>query len=268
MKKNLNHEFLVVDDNREAAQSFAEYITACLKIPATFESDLDNVLDLVRHGHIKVVILDQRMPIISGTELYKKIHYINPYIKAIMLTGEAERDEVAEAFRIGYIDYIEKSNIQDLPTRVLIAYTKYQTELYENSDLKDLIPIRVWNPLRNCGFLISYDICSFQKVTSEYLFENKWRSTLELDASEKEFEDTYEFTKDIILQDNSEFNSLLKSSLSIIGLSKIKTEISSAITNHLGITYKCTLKKKKKVKTTYKLQDGVEKGKQVVKKNL
>lgn len=266
MEKNLRPEILVVDDDIEAAQSFAEYITVCLKISATFESDIENVIELIKQGGIKVVILDQRMPTMSGTELYKKIQEFNPYIKAIMLTGEADRNEVAKALEMGYVSYLEKNNIQALPTRVLIAYTKYQTELYKNSDLKDFIPVKVWNPLKNCGYLTSYDISSFQEITPEYVFEDKWRPTLELDAAEKEVEDTYEFTKDIILQENTEFRSSLKSALSIIDLSKIKTEINSAITNHLGMTHKWTLRKKKKIKTIYRLQDGVEKGKQAVKK--
>lgn len=266
MEKNLKPEILVIDDNTEAAKSFAEYITACLKITATFESNLENVIELIKQGGIKVVILDQRMPTISGTELYKGIQEINPHIKAVMLTGEADRNEVAQALEMGYVSYLEKNNIQELPSVALIAYTKYQTELYKNSDLKYFIPIRVWNPFKNCVYLISYSISSFKEVNKEYIFEDKWRTTLELEAAEKEVEDTCDFATEIILQEDTKISSSLKSSLSLIDISKIKTEINSAITSHLGITHKWTLKKRKKVKTTYRLQEGVESGKQAIKK--
>lgn len=266
MKKNLRPEFLVVDDNFEAAKSFAEYITACLKISATFESNLDNVIELIKQGGIKVVILDQRMPTMSGTELYKKIQAINPYIKAVMLTGEADRNEVAKALEMGYVCYLEKNNIQELPNVALIAYTQYQIGLCCIADNKESITIKILNPLKNNWYLNSYSISSFKEVNKEYIFEDKWRTTLELEAAEKEVEDMCDFATEIILQEDTKISSSLKSSLSLIDISKIKTEINSAITSHLGITHKWTLKKRKKVKTTYRLQEGVESGKQAIKK--
>ena len=78
MNKEAHVEILVVDDNLEAAKSFAELIEASLQIRTLPESNPDEVLDKVRNENIKVVVLDQRMPRISGTELYKKITFNSP----------------------------------------------------------------------------------------------------------------------------------------------------------------------------------------------
>ena len=36
-----------------------------------------------RTGTVKVAVLDERMPDMNGTDLFKKIHQINPKIKAV-----------------------------------------------------------------------------------------------------------------------------------------------------------------------------------------
>lgn len=266
MRRNKIAEILVVDDNLEAARSFAEYITTRLKICAKYESNLSKVLEIVRLGTIKVIILDQRMPDMSGTELYKKIHEINPYIKAIMLTGEADRGEVAEALSMGYVGYLEKNDVQSLPEQALIAYTKYQTELCSRLDEDNAIPIKIWNPLKNRMFLTKYEICSLQEMEQEYIFEDKWKTTLELEAAEKEVDDIYDFSTEIILQEDARVNSSLNSVLSLKYVSSFKAEINNAITHYLGETHKWSLRKSKRVKTIYRLQDGVEEGKRAIKK--
>lgn len=56
---------IVVDDDNDAAKTFAELIEARLKIPVHPESNPDTVLQIVKMQEIKVVVLDQRMPNMS-----------------------------------------------------------------------------------------------------------------------------------------------------------------------------------------------------------
>lgn len=263
MKKNNIPEILVVDDDLEAAQNFAEYIKVRLKIPTIAESDLKEAFHVVQQGTIKVVVLDQKMKESSGTDLYKKIHQFNPYIKAIMLTGEADRNEVAEAMTMGYVGYLDKNNIQQLPNTVIVAYTKYQIDLCSNSNDMDPIPIKVWNPLKS---FVRYEICSIKTLNSEYIFEDKWKTVLELEAAEKEVEEVCELTKEVIIQKDTTESDKLTVSLPSIDISGIKSEIDVAVTKYLGETHKWNFKKNKKIKNVYRLQDGVEEGKKAIKK--
>ena len=73
-------EILVVDDDNAAAQSFAELISSKLKIATSASSDPDEVLTIIRTGSVKVVVLDEIMPQMNGTELFLKIRKINPHI--------------------------------------------------------------------------------------------------------------------------------------------------------------------------------------------
>ena len=102
---------IVVDDDADAAKAFAELIAAKLHIPVHSEANPDEVLQIVRQHETKVVVLDQRMPNMNGTELYKRIKEINPFVIALMLTGEADRQEVADAIsKLKYYDYIDKKD--------------------------------------------------------------------------------------------------------------------------------------------------------------
>lgn len=57
---------------------------------------------------IQVVLLDQRMPDISGEELLARLKGINPLLKAIMITAYASVDIAVEVMKLGAVDFLEK----------------------------------------------------------------------------------------------------------------------------------------------------------------
>ena len=263
MNKENHVEILVVDDNLEAAKSFAELIEASLQIHTLPESDPEEVLDMVRNENIKVVVLDQRMPKISGTELYKKITYINPFVKAIMLTGEADRKEVAEAINtLKYVGFLEKSEIDSLQSKVIIAYAKYEEEVFRDSIQKK--HLWVFNPFKNRFFTIRYDICSIKQVNKHYIFPDRWQTRLVLDCEEKEEEETIEFENEIIISSDIELKDTFSSTFDI--LPSFKTSIDTAISQKYGLKTKVNRKKKRVEKKKYVLQDNTESDKTPEKK--
>ena len=76
-------EIIVVDDNLQAAQDFARLITLKTKLEAVAFDDPNEVIEKIKSLPIKVVVLDQRMPQKTGTELFKEILKIDTNIKAI-----------------------------------------------------------------------------------------------------------------------------------------------------------------------------------------
>ena len=263
MNKENHVEILVVDDNLEAAKSFAELIEASLQIHTLPESDPEEVLDMVRNENIKVVVLDQRMPKISGTELYKKITYINPFVKAIMLTGEADRKEVAEAINtLKYVGFLEKSEIDSLQSKVIIAYAKYEEEVFRDSMQKK--HLWVFNPFKNRFYTIRYDICSIKQVNKHFIFPDRWQTRLVLDCEEKEEEETIEFENEIIISSDIELKDTFSSTFDI--LPSFKTSIDTAISQKYGLKTKVNRKKKRVEKKKYVLQDNTESDKTPEKK--
>src|SRR5215218_6116056 len=96
---------LVVDDVAGAAEQYARLIRLGTQLNSIGVDDPNKAIEIVKSNPVCVAVLDQRMPGKSGTELFEEIKEIDASIKAIMLTGEADANEVAQAFRLGYDDH-------------------------------------------------------------------------------------------------------------------------------------------------------------------
>ncbi len=256
---------IVVDDDANAAKAFAELIEAKLKIPVYSEADPNEVLKIISQNETKVVILDQRMPLMNGTELYKRIKEINPFVKALMLTGEADRQEVADAIsKLKYFDYIEKNDIRDLPNKVISALSAYERMVADKHSTS--ITINRWNLWRTRFFTRRYEIISIEEVSNNVVFSNKWKVKFELIATEQEVEDSYEYEDDLIIGDEFELKTNIASSITAKVLPTLKSDINAAITKRYNLTSEKKSKKSKRNKRTFRLQDGVVNGKSAIKK--
>ena len=257
-------EVLVVDDDLAAAQTFADLIQTKYGFGTEAYSDLNKVLEIVRTGTIKVVVLDERMPEMNGTELFKKIRDINPSIKAVLLTGEADRSDIIKAAKLGYSDYLEKSHISELPGKVMVAYTQYEVEIMEQ--LGEERPLSILNPIKTRMGTYKYTICSVELVDKNYIFDEGWKTQLALDSSEQTLEYSYEYTKDCIIKAGTEFKKSANVGLETGKLASLKSQLDTVVTSHIDSSLSLSVTHRKKVTQTYKLQDGIEEGKQAVKK--
>lgn len=265
MNQNRNFQVIVVDDDIDAAKTFAELIETKLRISVISESNPDVVFQIIRQEPIKVAVLDQRMPIMNGTELYQKIKSINPYIVALMLTGEADRKEVSYAMStLEYFDCVEKNDIQTLPNKVVSALAAYEIGLTKNQSVS--IPLYRWNLLKNRFFINVYDIIFIEKLNENFIFTNKWNLKYELSASEEEVEDSYEYEDELIIKDCFEVQTKSLHSFTSKLLPTLKSEINSALSNQQTAAYKNRSKRAERNKRIYRLQDGTEAGKNAVKK--
>jgi len=262
MDKNI--EILVVDDDLAAAQTFAELVSAKYGFCTEAYSDLDKVMEVIRTGTVKVVVLDERMPKMNGTDLFKKIHQINPNIQAVLLTGEADRSDIIKATKLGYSDYLEKSNISELPGKVMVAYTQYEAGIVKQSNEEQ--PLNFINPLKTRFGFYRYTICSVELVDKTFTFEDGWKTQLALASSEHTQEYSYEYTKECIVKAGAEFRKSANMGLEAGKLASLKSQLDTVVTSHIDSSMSLSVTHKKKISQTYKLQDGIEEGKQAVKK--
>lgn len=117
---------LLVDDNVDFAKEYAEIFQNQCHTTVVYATTAKDALDIVKKNPIKVVILDQVMPT-KGTELFKQLKRIDPNLKTILLTSEAEGHDLTEATNIGF-DYAlwkEDNDLNRIPTMILILLMKY-----------------------------------------------------------------------------------------------------------------------------------------------
>lgn len=98
---------LLVDDEERILRSLGMLLRMHYQVFAT--SDGHEALDILRREKIHVLISDQRMPVMTGTELLRQAREIAPDTIRILLTGYADADAAVAAVNEGEIfRYINK----------------------------------------------------------------------------------------------------------------------------------------------------------------
>ena len=189
---------------------------------------------------------------------------INPAIKALLLTGEADVSDIIKANRLGYSDCLQKSKISELPSKVVVAYTQYETGIVKQKNKEK--GLTILNPIKNRFGIYKYSVCSVELVCKEFKFEEGWQTKLELDSSEQVQELTSEYVKECIVKAGTEFKKSANFGFETGKLASLKNQLDAVVTSHIDSTFSITLKSNKKITQTFKLQDGLETGKQAVKK--
>ena len=100
-------KILLVDDEERILRSLSMLLRTQYQIFAT--SDGNEALKILRQEKIHVIISDQRMPIMTGTELLRQARDIAPDTIRILLTGYSDADAALDALNDGEIfRYINK----------------------------------------------------------------------------------------------------------------------------------------------------------------
>lgn len=71
-------------------------------------SDGHEALKLFESAPVQLVLLDQRMPGMTGDEVLAKMKAINPMVQAIMITAYSDVDTAVKVMKLGAGDFLEK----------------------------------------------------------------------------------------------------------------------------------------------------------------
>ena len=123
-KKERAFKVLLVDDEDIFRDATARQLSVRGFIVQTADSG-ESALEQVRNDPPEVVVLDQQMPGMHGSDTFIEIKKINPLIEVIMLTGNTSVDNAIELMQLGTFDYLMKPiNIDDLLYKIEDAYTR------------------------------------------------------------------------------------------------------------------------------------------------
>ena len=123
-KKQREFKVLLVDDEDIFREATARQLSVRGFIVLTAASGAAAV-EQVKNDPPEVVVLDQEMPGMHGSETFIEIKKINPLIEVIMLTGNTSVDNAIELMQLGTFDYLMKPiNIDELLYKIEDAYTR------------------------------------------------------------------------------------------------------------------------------------------------
>jgi two-component system, response regulator RegA len=123
-KKQRAFKVLLVDDEDIFREATARQLTVRGFIVQTAASG-EKALAQVHSDPPEVVVLDQEMPGMHGSETFIEIKKINPLIEVIMLTGNTSVVNAIELMQQGTFDYLMKPiNIDELLYKIEDAHTR------------------------------------------------------------------------------------------------------------------------------------------------
>ncbi len=100
-------DVLVIDDEESMREGCHQTLEAD-GYRATTAQDGRRGLELIETMHPKVVIVDLKMPGITGMEVLAEISKIDPTIVSIVITGYGSVESAVESMKIGAFDYMTK----------------------------------------------------------------------------------------------------------------------------------------------------------------
>lgn len=105
---------LIVDDEPEILSLFKRILAAkdVEILPAQSGAE---ALAIARRTPLDLVILDVKLPDLSGTEVLRRLRKIDDGLPVIMVTAYGSADTVRTSMRLGAVDYLTKPfNIQEI----------------------------------------------------------------------------------------------------------------------------------------------------------
>ncbi|MCD4742678.1 MAG: response regulator [Desulfobacteraceae bacterium] len=117
-------KILLVDDEDQFRESVAKQL-AVRNYTVSEVSSGEDAIEFIHQNNIDIVILDMRMPGMSGAETLKEIKKLSPLTEIIMLTGHATVNTAMETIKMGAFDYIPKPvKLDELINKIEDAYRK------------------------------------------------------------------------------------------------------------------------------------------------
>jgi DNA-binding NtrC family response regulator len=122
---------LVVDDEIGPRESLRAILKSEYQVLVATEGE--QAIRTVEESSVDVVLLDLRMPGVSGVRVMERIKAVDPDIEVILITGYASYETVLEALRLHAFDYISKpfniAQLRDLVRRAVARRRTYVKKL-------------------------------------------------------------------------------------------------------------------------------------------
>ncbi len=105
--KHFGYRILVVDDEPTVCEACHETLAIEGYMVDTVLSG-EEALKTLQTNTYDIILVDLKMPGMSGLEVLEKVKEVAPKADMVMMTGYATVESAVEAMKLGAIDYIKK----------------------------------------------------------------------------------------------------------------------------------------------------------------
>jgi DNA-binding NtrC family response regulator len=104
--KSQRRRLLVVDDEPDIVDTLTEHFGTLYDVDTALDGT--RAIKRVRKKRPDLILLDIRMPGLSGVDVLKAVKQIDPTLPVIVITANADVDVAAEAITQGAFSYVPK----------------------------------------------------------------------------------------------------------------------------------------------------------------
>lgn len=139
---------LLVDDEEVFRQSTGK-VLARRGFQVEEAASGEAALDLVHRSIPDVMVLDLRMPGLSGVDALRQIRAVAPELPVIILTGHGQYEDAVASIRLAVVDFLQKPvDIELLVARIHHAYQHGHREVLRERTIAELmVPVEVYHRL-------------------------------------------------------------------------------------------------------------------------
>ena len=125
------HKILIIDDERGMLDSLSTILSDDYSVLVAENGE--EGLQFLAENAISLLLLDLRMPGMSGAEVLKKIRETDSYLKVIIMTGHRDWEHMTKCADLGIQGYIEKPfNPVELLARLRALLGDFDCMLLQN----------------------------------------------------------------------------------------------------------------------------------------
>lgn len=136
--KEKKYTILVVDDEQEIIDTLYDFFNDRYTV---FKANSGkDAIEIINNNKIDLIISDQRMPDITGVDLFEHVNELQPSVGKVLLTGYADIQAVADAVNKGNIDkYISKPWEEDDLAYIVIEVlqTRLKRSIEERNHIEE-----------------------------------------------------------------------------------------------------------------------------------
>lgn len=131
----MKEQILIIDDEMPIRRLLEKMF--CSDYEVTTAGDAFEALELIKKNNFSLIISDQRMPGMTGVELFEKTRLMYPQITRILLSGYIEKSDLQYAFENELIhQFVSKPwSVKELKALVAEAL-----EMQKNMRVEENVP--------------------------------------------------------------------------------------------------------------------------------
>lgn len=130
------NKILIIEDELMTATAVKEALELN-EMKAEIAEDGIKGLDLIKKNDYDLILLDLKMPKLSGEEVLKEIRKIRPYVFVIIYTNFSEFADIKALANIGIDGYVNKGPDSDL--KELVNIIKGKLEPFSIDDMEAIM---------------------------------------------------------------------------------------------------------------------------------